>query len=433
MNYREATWLRDEIAAWQQEGIVTADQAETLRTRYKLSDSATFAPPWWQRTSYMIRAVAILCFSLGVFLLISYNWAALGRYVQMGIVLAPLLASYYIELHFLSKNKQDAASLTLLLSGLLLGVNIYMQAQIFQIDAYWPDGLFWWMVALLGPMFFFNSSLHALLVQVIFSLWIYSQFEYDHFSAGGYLPFLASAYLLYKRPNGLLLIVTLANLMIVLLRIDELIFTAYNPPYPAILTAALWFVFVVLSQLRHQYSDSFIQRLQLVIQFSMLAVVYVCTFKDVGRELFTPGATAMGWVLMALGFAGYAYGPKPLWTHVMMAIAALFWLLPIVGLVLQKMILTDGSAYEFDERAAGQILAWCMNLVFIGIALLRIGHGRQYRAKGEFLGGVSMILVLMFTRYTDYFNDYIIGGLLFIAASAFLFFINQYWDKKYAQ
>ena len=78
-------WLRREIGAWRDEGIVTEETAEALMKRYQ---------PTERRFSWGVMIAGgfgALMIGLGVIALFAANWDCFGRPVRAAISLAPVV------------------------------------------------------------------------------------------------------------------------------------------------------------------------------------------------------------------------------------------------------------------------------------------------------------------------------------------------------
>jgi uncharacterized membrane protein len=438
MHNQERSWLKNELPGWVEKGIVTQEQADALAHKYALAELAP--TNWGKRISYAVSGLAIFIGVMGVFLLISANWDNLDRFFQMAIVLLPLLASYVFGLRFARRGDQDKASLVFFLSGLLLGANIYLQAQIFHIEAYWPDGILWWMIGMVGPMLFFNSNLHGLVVQFLFSFWIGTQFAHNQFTLLGYVVFGLLLWQTWRNPFWLMLLFSLAHILVVLLRLDlyllldSLWIGRKLPPIAAFMALAAGFVYFTVNLLQGQYGARFAYSMQTLGLFALLLLVYLGTFSFAGEMYIQANYTVLGFALLAVVGYGFWRSPRRFHDVLVAGIIGGIVVATIIG-TWQYFYSNETRTYDYQHRYGwfGGVLQLAANAAFLGIAILRINYGRLHKLKTEFMAGIAMILLLAFTRYLDYIQDYITGGLLFIGCAFLLFYLNRYWDKKYAQ
>jgi len=164
LNFKGSQKLKKEIVEWVNENIITSKQADILYKRYELLKEA----PYYLRSNFILRGVALVLAGLGLLLLISENWNQFGILIRMSIAAIPMLISYMLGFKFLYENKKDEAELAFFFGSITFGINIFLQAQIFHISAYYPNGILWWMIGVLPMAIFFKSKLHNFLL-IIFN------------------------------------------------------------------------------------------------------------------------------------------------------------------------------------------------------------------------------------------------------------------------
>lgn len=76
--------IRDEIALWRSEGLISGDLAETLLSRYGASPSKI---SWG---AVLAGAFGALMIGLGVVALFAANWDELGRPARAAVAISPL-------------------------------------------------------------------------------------------------------------------------------------------------------------------------------------------------------------------------------------------------------------------------------------------------------------------------------------------------------
>ena len=79
------------------------------------------------------------------------------------------------------------------------------------------------------------------------------------------------------------------------------------------------------------------------------------------------------------------------------------------------------------------VISIVSNLAFFGVSALLIGRGLNQKVKKLFMAGIFLLLALAVGRYVDYFDNYVATAIVFMAAAAFIWLMNSYWNKKYAQ
>jgi uncharacterized membrane protein len=82
MNFNK---LKQEVAAWVDENIISAQQAERILARYSAE------VPAYKRMSFWLQCLAATLAGFALLLVISKNWQHLSWFAQSSITLAPLL------------------------------------------------------------------------------------------------------------------------------------------------------------------------------------------------------------------------------------------------------------------------------------------------------------------------------------------------------
>jgi len=415
-NFKGSMRLKQEIQTWVDENIITLAQAEQLYARYGLRGEV----PWYRRSGFILKGLALLLTGMGVLLIISENWHRFNVPTRMAFGLVPLFAAYGLGFRFLYAKKRDAAELALFFAGIMFGVNIFLQAQIFHISAYYPNGLLWWIIGTLPVALYFRSSLHHILVQFLYFSWMTRQLEYSQFSPWAPLLFAGMLYLLYLKPNKLVLLATILNSYLLIYNLNNFLAHDAFEAFWLIFVSATLLILLLLQLLKSAYDEKFLEKIYRAGGLAILFIFYLHTFEEVARAYAGNHASIVGFGLLAL--------------------LAVFWiklekspefmgLLPVAGILLTLHL--TGVFYNGDKEPFGTVAIIITNLLFFGYALWHIGYGIRRQAKRFFMTGVLMVVVLAVSRYLDLFDNYILTAVVFILSGLFVYFINQYWDRRY--
>jgi uncharacterized membrane protein len=416
--------FKEEITSWVSEGIIDTTQAEALAQKYELHAP----PPWYKRTSFVLQGIALLLAAMGFFLLIAMNWESLPIPIRTSIGLAPLLVTYIFAIFQYRKGKENNAELLMAFASLLFGANIALQAQIYHISAYFPDGLLWWILGTMPVIFFFRSTLLALIFQVLFVIWLNMQMEYTQFSFWGIILFGAFGFFLYKNPNPLHLVFAFVSGFIFILHslifIQKLLhqyeeytvsYILFSPIYAVLFLALLQFI-------KHQYSETVIIRFQNLIATTILFMLYLLTFGDITKGLMEElSAHKLPVILLILYFSALLLG---IWKRHQFDFH--FWLnLGIAGLFI--------SATFFDKNL-DTFYTIIFNILLLAILVHKIYLGIQTHNKSRFMWGVGYLVLLAISRYVHLVNgDFLLTGIIFIACSLGIFALNRFWNNKFGE
>lgn len=416
--------FKQELVNWQAEGLITAEQLAKLTNKYELNA----APPWYRRTSFVLQGVALLLAAMGFFLLIAMNWDILPTFIRTLVALLPLLITYIVAWVQYQRENTSGAELAMLLASLLLGANIALQAQIYHISSYFPDGILWWIIGALPVIYFFRSSITAIIFQGLFIIWLQMQMQYDQFAFWGIIIFSAFGWFLYRNPNSVHLVFAFVSGYLFIVNLLQSIL--HGSSFESFI---FWLLFTntyallglsKLQLLKPQYSEVFISRLQNIFATGIFIALYAFTFtepnKEIAKETFdlTTLLILITFYIIATGFwwwqtkfAEFEFSSKFL----------------IVGLFISMPFIC-----RTEEMAIGYMVLY--NILLFALIAHKIYTGIQKQEKAKFMWGVGYLIVWAISRYIVLFGEnYLFTGLLFIACSLGIFAINRYWNKKFGE
>ncbi len=414
-NFKHSRQLKAEIESWRQENLISGEQAEQLIRRYELD----VAPPWYRRTDFILRALALLLAALGLLLIISQNWHRLPIPARSAIGLAPLLVSYLLGWIFLRRGQKESAELSFFMASLLFGVNIFLQAQIFHISAYYPDGILWWIIGSLPFAILLNSRLHHGLTEVLFLFWISQQLDYHQYAMSGPLLILTLLILLWRSANPLLLILFCLNTFLLLLNLDQTFFPENTFRFWSLFAAYSLFAARFLPLWKKQLRSQFLNRLADLFSWLIILTMFLAAFDGFNTVLYGKPIPwlALGVYAAAIIISG---GEQRKYSLAIAALCGSFLAIHLAG-----------SMIDIEPARFAGATAILANLILLAFAVFQISTGIRLEEKKHFMGGVFIIVLLAFARYLDFLDNYLLTGLTFIAASAFIYGLNQYWNKRY--
>ncbi len=143
-------WLRQELVRWQQQGLLSADQASRILAGYQGQETLV------ARTQIQARIVAVLgilgaiLVGLGVILFFAANWQVMPRWSKFALVIVATAAAYSLGywLRF-ARGYVGVGGAVLLLGGFLYGAGIFLVGQMFHVQAEPHYGLLLWAVGIL--------------------------------------------------------------------------------------------------------------------------------------------------------------------------------------------------------------------------------------------------------------------------------------------
>jgi uncharacterized membrane protein len=435
-NLKGSAQFREEIESWVKEGIISSDQSQKLSQKYQLPELGE-APPFYKDSSFVLKAVAILIGVAGLMLVIAQNWEDLPIVARMLTGLIPLFVAYIWGFLKLRQNDEQTAELAFLLASLLFGVNIMLQAQIFHISSYFPNGVLWWILGTIPTMIYFRSKIIAIIFQGLFIIWISLQMEYMQFSVWSPILILIFGYMLSIRPNVLLLIGFFVALYLGLINgisaiYQERFLRIVQEGYYIFGLSYLLLFLGVFQFLKDKYSESVQRNIQNLLRFAFVFILFLFTFKGIIAEFtrergfnWMYGSSEKNYlvviIMIVVGIGMYIYS-----VFVKTRNINFKTIFPLVLLVLLTFPLLQTGTSD-------TVLAVFYSIVLLGLSVWKIYDGIQNQQKGDFMTGIFYLLMLALARYFDLFENYVITGILFIVLGMGLYFINNFWNKKFSK
>ncbi|MBC7820522.1 MAG: DUF2157 domain-containing protein [Planctomycetaceae bacterium] len=452
-------WLHDELEWWRDAGIMSAGQSESILEQYESVEEA--AASHGSRAVNVLMGAAATLVAAGVLLLISFNWDAMHDAAKLGMIFTTILGTYFAAFRVRQREHVGLSNVLFFLGAFFYGSGIWLVAQIFNLNAHYPDGFWWWALGVLPLAVCLESALlHALLVALL-ATWCGSEmlgfgemgfrfwWRWQQIPNGAYmLPVLTAPGMLWayrrQQPGLLYLYVPLVTWWLSLQSIawESVWHWSHNPIF---FIAAVGGLLLIAAE-GHPVGS------KLAIPYRALGVLLVggmlipLTFKDVHEVNHwwsyrdynpTLGALLQGVVILVLLVIGIAMIVRlqgrwnsasdlasatkatikrqwiPVGVTVLMAFFSLWH-----GLV--------GEPYLPTLLANAAMFAFAIWLMLVG---LREDRGRPFGA------GVLYFLLWTVMRYFDLFGDLggMLGGaMLFFLCGAFLFAMALYWKRRKA-
>jgi uncharacterized membrane protein len=166
----QRAWLLDQLSVWQRDAIVSDQQAQRIADLYE--GAGEMAERGRSRAVLVLMAAAATLVGLAAMLLIGYNWDDLSRGTKLAIVLTTIGLTHTFGFSLRYKRKARALSETVFFLGCLFyGAGIWLVAQVFHINAHYPDGIWWWAVGVLPFALCLETRLLHALVVALLALW----------------------------------------------------------------------------------------------------------------------------------------------------------------------------------------------------------------------------------------------------------------------
>ena len=134
---RQLAWLDKESRQWQADGTIDDAARAAILARYT-AESAE------RRGMVAIVLLAVGMVSVGLLLLIGYNWDQIPRLAKLTIVIGAVAAAFGASALAYAREKRGVAETLAFFGTLLLGNAIWLVAQVLHIEGRYPDAFLWW-------------------------------------------------------------------------------------------------------------------------------------------------------------------------------------------------------------------------------------------------------------------------------------------------
>ena len=160
------------MSLWKDDGIIDDSQAKAIMLRYsKGRENEELLRGG--RLVTLLAVMGALLLGVGVILFFAANWQVMPKWLKVGIVLGSILVAYGTGywLAFEKANYPRVGRAVIFLGTVLYGSGIWLIAQIFHINAHYPNGVLFWVLGII-PVVIICRSLSVLIeASLLLTLW----------------------------------------------------------------------------------------------------------------------------------------------------------------------------------------------------------------------------------------------------------------------
>ena len=443
-------WLVRQLDSWQLHGMMTKDQASSVLGLY--ATQTELADRIRKKAMITLMGVAALLIGLGALLLVGFNWETMPSALKLFLLFSALIGAHAIGLFL--RFKRDSKLLSeavFFLACFLYGIGIFLVAQVFHVNAHYPDGVWWWALGVLPFALYADTLLLHILLVSLLAIWC--EMEIVHFSNFGMWFFGRWA----SVPN--------VAYSLPLLVIPGLIWAYQKKSVTAVALYVLLFSWWILLQPFGWHSG--VDGLYFVglVGGAMLVVSeshesgsrYAIPFRFFGVLLSLGGLL----VISTFQLNKHIYRVEPSFTNLVMSLSIVVLtatVIVVAAIMKRRQLRTAVSFVEFVQQNArrqylpiglvgvfalllsGQWLAIdpLISTIVANIAVLLLAGwiaalGIREDRGFTFVAGVLCVLLWAVIRYVDLFGD--VGGILgaammFFVCGAALFGVAIFWSKR---
>lgn len=163
VNIGRNKWLLREINIWQEDELISQEQAELLRERY---------PSKEMPLSVLLPVLGSILLGVGIILFFAANWPVLPVTAKLLLIFGVFgLCQHYAYVCRYQRSQVWLGSSLLLLGGILFGSAIFLIAQIYNINAYYPNGILFWSVGVFLMAWVSREKPLTILAVVLAMMW----------------------------------------------------------------------------------------------------------------------------------------------------------------------------------------------------------------------------------------------------------------------
>jgi uncharacterized membrane protein len=411
---RQLAWLEREAKQWQDAAIIDSTVRDAIVGQYTAASDA-------RRGMLALILVAVGMCSVGVLLLIGYNWDQIPRAARLALVVGAVAAAFGASAVACARRRLVVAETLAFFGALLFGNAIWLVAQILHIEGRYPDAFLWWAGGVLVSAWLVRSQWVGALGSALVLVWV---------AAEGELTAAPSLQFLLLWPLALAVAYSLRSSLMV--RIVA----------PA---AALW---VFFGGMDNSHSALWLGSIALT----------GCAMYSLGRWHEPDGRTRRAWEASGLIVLLLVFIPLMITgVHRDIAPGGGTWLVTIVAVVAtvaagaasvrpSRTFADDGVLATAAATAVWTLASWsglsgsttgfvmAATVLFSVLALvLAVSLIRTALSTGrvaDLAAGVLFAVVFLGVRWTSVIENLLWSGLLLVVAGAGLLAIAQLWRGR---
>lgn len=167
---KQRAWLVRQLDDWQSHGLLFTDQTAPILDLYETQ--VELAERKRSIALVTLMGIAALMVGLSALLLVGYNWRSMPASLKLFIVFGTIIGTQTVAcvLRF-RRHATLLSEVVFFLGCLFYGTGIFLVAQIFHINAHYPNGVWWWALGVLPFALCLDTLLlHTLLVALL-AIW----------------------------------------------------------------------------------------------------------------------------------------------------------------------------------------------------------------------------------------------------------------------
>jgi len=419
--------LKDELSAWQAEGLISADQAGTISQRYQLDKIGAES---LRTLLAVIYGIGVVLVGIGVISFVAFHWTGMTRTSKVVLIFAAMLACHGAGFYLwqITGKSPKLGHALICLGTLIFGANIGLMAQIFHIKSHWNGGFLPWALGAIILAYAVGSVPNAAIGIITSFIWFLGQLEWNGGSEVWWYPFAVAvsfAGFAYFRRSTLIFTMTLLGFAISL---PVCLASGRGEVFGAtggmLAIGLLFFCWGLLSRNSNKYKTFAVPAIVLGI-ISTTVALYLSSFLEFGDEMvsdmfkFFGDETSIvitGAVTFTIALAMVPFAMK----QIRDSLALKMITIPMVA----SPLLVSGAGFINDIA-----LVTIANVLFLLLATLLVWAARLFEDRRLFWSGVSMAAVFVVSRTLEYETGLLIKSAVFITCGAGVMIAGAMFEK----
>ena len=159
-------WLIKETKIWVSSGIISSDQADRIIGLYPAENK--------NRLISVLLLLGAILLGAGVIMFFASNWQYLPKWGKITLVLIPLIL-FHLSSQLTYRNYPRLSQALSLLGCIMFGSGIWLIAQVFHINAHFPNGILFWLLGVLPVAFILREELPLGLSALLLASWVLAE------------------------------------------------------------------------------------------------------------------------------------------------------------------------------------------------------------------------------------------------------------------
>lgn len=179
---KRLAWLESESQQWQDAGAIDPAARRAILERYTAESSE-------RRGMLALILVAVGMCSVGLLLLVGYNWDQIPRAAKLAIVIGAVVAAFGASAIAYAKGRLTVAEVLAFAGTLLFGNAIWLVAQVLHIQGRYPDAFLWWGLGVLACAWLVRSKWVGVEAAALLLLWVAFEGDFSGHPSFAFLAF----------------------------------------------------------------------------------------------------------------------------------------------------------------------------------------------------------------------------------------------------